>query len=166
MSHWGLPKLKLYSFSYLQPCLPPAPPDAVKLCPLSYRIVGRAIHVSLYLFIHGHGKHPHLDCNVTTLHSKALLLIPFEHLNPHLIWCSRQKYRQGLRNFPSKSLFLLLIMILVTNGLYEPVFRMRRNLTCKLRTWLPCPQWAEVSGVSVCIYNVRPVSVCGPCQFP
>ena len=65
MSHWGLPKLKLYSFSYLQPCLPPAPPDAVKLCPLSYRIVGRAIHVSLYLFIHGHGKHPHLDCNVT-----------------------------------------------------------------------------------------------------
>ena len=93
MSHWGLPKLKLYSFSYLQPCLPPAPPDAVKLCPLSYRIVGRAIHVSLYLFIHGHGKHPHLDCNVTIpSHSKAVLLIPFpslaftfEHLNPHLI---------------------------------------------------------------------------------
>ena len=85
MSHWGLPKLKLYSFSYLQPCLPPAPPDAVKLCPLSYRIVGRAIHVSLYLFIHGHGKHPHLDCNAVLLIPFPSLAFTFEHLNPHLI---------------------------------------------------------------------------------
>ena len=73
MSHWGLPKLKLYSFSYLQPCLPPAPPDAVKLCPLSYRIVGRAIHVSLYLFILTWT----VDCNVTiTLQGSALHSLP------------------------------------------------------------------------------------------